>query len=60
MVFADIPGFISSSVIIGDDLRPDLLLSTSNEFLYILELTLGFKNLTIETTPKESSNNVGT
>ena len=33
--FADIPGFISSSIIIGDDSRSNLLLSIFNEFLYI-------------------------
>ena len=40
-IFADIPVFLSTSVITGDDLRPDLLLSLSNKSLYILELTVG-------------------
>ena len=43
-LFADIPGFLSTSVITGDDLRPDLLLSLSNKSLYILELTVGYKS----------------
>ena len=42
-IFADIPGVISSSVVTGDDLRPDLLISISDEWLYILELTVGFE-----------------
>ena len=41
-IFADIPGFPSTSIIIGHDLRPDLLLSLSNKSLYILELTVGY------------------
>ena len=43
-IFADIPCFLSTSVITGDDLRPDLLLSLSNKSLYILELTLGYES----------------
>ena len=42
--FADIPGFLSTSVITRDDLRPDLLLSLSNKSLYILELTVGYES----------------
>ena len=43
-IFADIPGYISPSVLTGDDLRPDLLISISEEWLYILELTVGFES----------------
>ena len=43
-IFADIPGFLSISVITGDDLRPDLLLSLSNKSLYILELTVRYES----------------
>ena len=43
-VFADIPGFLSTSIITGHDLRPDLLLSLSNKSLYILELTVGYES----------------
>ena len=32
----DLPGFISPSVIAGDQLRPDLLLAIENKVLYIL------------------------
>ena len=42
-VYADLPSFMSLSLITGDSLRPDLLLLTSNKVLYILELTLGFE-----------------
>ena len=46
LLYADIPGFPSPSIITGDDLRPDLLLKTKDNCLYILELTIGFqKNL---------------
>ena len=45
-MYVDLPGFISPSVITGDELRSDLLLTIENKILYILELTVGFeKNL---------------
>ena len=45
-LYADIPGFPSPSIITGDALRPDLLLKTKDNCLYILELAIGFeKNL---------------
>ena len=40
---ADIPGFPSPSIITGDNLRPDLLLKTKDNCLYLLELTIGFE-----------------
>ena len=43
-IFADIPGFLSTSIITGHDLRPGLLLSLSNKSLYILELTVGYES----------------
>ena len=43
-IFADMPGFLSTSIITGHDLRPDLLLSLSNKSLYILELTVGYES----------------
>ena len=43
-IFADVPGYISTSVVTGDDLRPDLLKSISGNWLYILELTVGFES----------------
>jgi hypothetical protein len=39
----DLPGFITPSVITGDQLRPDLLLAIENKVLYVLELTVGFE-----------------
>ena len=42
-VYADLPSFMSPSLITGDSLRPDILLLTGNKVLYILELTLGFE-----------------
>ena len=49
----DLPGFITSSVITGDELRPDLLLAIENKLSYILELTVGFEtNLKINSDRK--------
>ena len=42
-LYVDIAGFPSPSIITGDDLRPDLLLKTKDNCLYILELTIGFE-----------------
>ena len=42
-LYADIPGFPSPSIIRGDNVRPDLLLKTKDNCLYILELTIGFE-----------------
>ena len=51
-VYVDLPGFITPSVITGDELRPDLLLAIENK-LYILELTVGFEtNLKINSDRK--------
>ena len=38
-IFTDILGFLSTTVLIGEDLQPDLLFSFSNKLLYILGLT---------------------
>ena len=43
-IFADIPGFPSTSVITGNDLRPDLLLSLFNKSLYTSELTVEYES----------------
>ena len=46
-MFVDLPGFENPSIITGDEQRPDLLLSSQNNDLYIIELTVGFEsNLT--------------
>ena len=42
-MYVDLPGFISPSVITGDELQPDLLLTIENKNLYIIELTVGFE-----------------
>ena len=39
----DLPGYLSPSIITGDSLRPDMLLSTVDNRLYIIELTVGFE-----------------
>ena len=43
-LFVDLPGFQSPSIITGDEYRPDLLLSTPNNILYIVELTVGYES----------------
>ena len=43
-IFDHLLGFISSSVVNGDDLPPDLLLSISDEWLYISAFTVGFES----------------
>ena len=37
------PGFRTPSIISGDTYRPDLLLLTPDDKLYIVELTVGFE-----------------
>ena len=54
-LFLDLPGFENPSVITGDEQHPDLLLSTPNNNLYIVELTVGFEtNLTNNAIRKKS------
>ena len=43
-IYADIPGYLPPSIITGENLRPDVLLKTNNNYLYILELTVGFES----------------
>ena len=54
-LFVDLPGFESPSIVTGDEYRPDLLLLTSANHLYIVELTVGFEsNLTKNTKRKHA------
>ena len=43
-LYVDLPGYLSPSVITGDTLRPDLVLTIANKCIYILELTIGFES----------------
>ena len=43
-LYADLPGYRTPSILTGDIYRPDLLRQTSNECLYIVELTVGFES----------------
>ena len=55
LLYADLPSFLSPSIITGDSLRPDLVLISNNSTLYILELTLGFEsNIQINSDRKAS------
>ena len=44
IIYADLPGFINPSAIIGFNLRPFLFLVLPNKCLYILEITVGFES----------------
>ena len=53
-LYADLPGYLSPCPITGDSLRPDIILSTADNALYIIELTVGFEtNLNTNTRCKE-------
>ena len=43
-IYADLPSFLSPSLITGDTLRPDLVLISRDKLVYILELTVGFES----------------
>ena len=58
VLHADLPDCIIPSVITGDKLRPDLLLTLNKKCIYILELTLGFEfNLLAYTIRKKKKYN---
>ena len=42
-IYADLPAFLSPSLVTGDSLRPDLHLITKNNTLHILEVTIEFE-----------------
>ena len=42
-LYVDLPAYLSPCIVTGDSLRPDLLLISPNNCLYILELTVGFE-----------------
>ena len=42
-LYVDLPGFFSPSIVTGNEHRPDLLLTTNDNCLYILELTVGYE-----------------
>ena len=41
--YVDLPQYRSPSLVTVDDLRPDMLISTPSNTLYVLELSVGFK-----------------
>ena len=43
-LFVDLPGFQSPPIITGYGYRPDLLLSTPNNILYMVELKVGYES----------------
>ena len=42
-LYVDLPGFLNPSIVTGDKYRPDLLLTTKDNCLYIIELTVGYE-----------------
>ena len=42
-LFVDLPGYKSPSIMSSDTFHPDLLLSTSSDYLYNLELSVGYE-----------------
>ena len=43
-LYVGLPGFLNPSIVTGDKYLPDLLLTTKDNCLYILELTVGYEN----------------
>ena len=41
--YVDLPQYLSPSLVTGDDLRPDMLISTPSNTLYVQELSVGFE-----------------
>ena len=53
-MYVDLPGYHSPCIVTGNSLHPDIRLSTADNILYIIELTVGFKtNLNNNTHRKE-------
>ena len=53
-LYVDLPGYHSPCIVTGNSLHPDIRLSTADNILYIIELTVGFKtNLNNNTHRKE-------
>ena len=42
-IFAGLPSFSNPSIITGDNYRPDLLVLTKDNNMYVLELTVGYE-----------------
>ena len=40
-IYVDLPGYLSPCIVIGNNLRPYILLSTTDNILYIIELIVG-------------------
>ena len=42
--YAYSPGYVSPSVLTGDELRPDLLITLEKKCIYVIKLTIGFES----------------
>ena len=53
-LYVDLSGYLSPCTITSDSLRPDIILSTAENVMYIIELTVGFEtNLSNNVSRKE-------
>ena len=59
-IFVDLAGFKNPTMITGDAYRPDLLLTTPNRSLYIVELTVGFESNLKNNVNRKKSQILGT
>ena len=54
-LYVDLPGFLNPSIVTGDKYEPDLLLSTKDNCLCIIELTVGYEtNVRINSKRKQA------
>ena len=51
--YVDLPQYLSPFLVTGDDLRPDMLISTLSNTLYFLELSVGFETNLDNNTSRE-------
>ena len=42
-LYVNLPGYLSPCIVTGNSLRPDILPSTADNIMYIIELTVGFE-----------------
>jgi len=56
-LYVNLPGYLSPCIIMGDSLRPDMLLSTADK-LHIIELTVGFETNLVRMLVAKNSNTI--
>ena len=53
---ADLPGFNNPSIVTKDEYRPEMLLVTSDNTLYVIELTVGHESNLKNNTNRKNKN----